>query len=258
MLHNHPVLFVSWRSPKSRRIHSVGRLAFDAPTHQYEFRYIHSALTASKDGFTPFPEFPRLEGTFRSVDLFPLFANRVMPTTRAGYADFLTALGLDPATARPMAILARTGGRRETDQIELFPMPQHESGNCFATTFLLRAIRYMPQPATDERIQRLKAGEKLFWMLDLQNPADPAAIAVRTEDNVMIGYLPAYLTADFSHLQEQCGMTQVLVERVNLPPAEAHHRLLCKIESCWPDSFRPFNTTEFQTIQNMTPAATPS
>ena len=85
-------------------------------------------------------------------------------------------------------------------------------------------------------------------MLDTQNPVDPKAIAVRTADHVMLGYIPAYLTTDLRLLQNDCEYLHVYVERINPPPAEAHHRLLCKIVSCWPDGFLPFDTDEFQPI----------
>lgn len=249
MLHEYPTLFVSWRSPQTRLIHPVGRLALDAATHRYEFRYIASVYKARNDGFTPFPEFPALDAVYRSTQLFPLFANRVMPASRPGYSTFLQTLGLPADSAHPMAILARTGGRRETDQIELFPLPMLEAASgCYITHCLLRSIRYMVQPLVEERVARLQVGEQLFVMPDPQNLVDPNAIAVRTADNVMIGYLPAYLTTDLRLLQNDCKYLHVHVERVNPPPAEVHHRLLCKIVSCWPEGFRPFDTQEFQPV----------
>src|ERR1700722_14600602 len=134
MLHDYPILFVSWRSPQTRLIYPVGRLTFDAATHRYEFRYIRSALKATQDGFPPFPEFPKLDAVYGAMQIFPLFANRVMPVSRPGYRSFLEALGLSADTAHPMTILSRTGGRRETDQIELFPLPMPDaSSGCYAT-----------------------------------------------------------------------------------------------------------------------------
>jgi HIRAN domain len=247
MLHNYPNLFVSWRSPHTRRILPIARLRFEAATHQYEFQYIQSVCSAISEGFTPFPDFPDLSANYRSKQLFPLFGNRVMPSSRPGYSDFLSSLGLSLESANPMVILARTGGGRQTDQIELFPMPTAEAeAGCYTTHCLLRAIRYMPQPATELRIQKLRPNEQLFMMPDPQNPVDPSAIAVRTDDNVMIGYLPAYLTSDTRVLQDQCLKLDIFVARVNPPPAEVHHRLLCRIVSCWPQGFQPFATPPFQ------------
>ena len=248
MLHDYPILFVSWRSPKTRSIHPVGRLAFDAATHHYEFRYICSARKAVDDGFAPFSEFPKLDAAYRGKELFPLFSNRVMRESRPGYAAFLKTLGLPDDGAHPMAILARTGGRRQTDQIEMFPMPALDADGCYVAHCLLRSIRYMPQPATEERIAKLESNEQLFPMLDVQNTVDPKAVSVRTADNWLIGYVPAYLTTDLQQLQENCCDFKLFVSRVNPPPAEEHHRLLCKVVSCWPQGFKPFDNPSFQPI----------
>lgn len=95
---------------------------------------------------------------------------------------------------------------------------------------------------------RLIQGEQLYVMHDLQNLVDPNALVVRTADNVLLGYLPAYLTADLLQLNSVCDNFDVFVERVNPLPAEAHHRLLCRVSSCWHAGFRPFDTPAFQTI----------
>ena len=178
---------------------------------------------------------------------FPLLAHRLMPEGRPEYANFLISLGLAP-TAHPMQILARTGGQRTTDQIALFPMPAPEADGCYMTYCLVQAIRYMLQPSTETRIAQLQRDEKLFMMGDLQNPVDPKAIALRTEDNHLIGYLPAYIAGDARKLAEGCGTVNVAVERVNGPPAEVHHRLLVKVNTCWPDGFRPFSDQAFHPL----------
>jgi hypothetical protein len=233
MLLTQPVLFVSWRNPKSRRIYPVGRLTCDLATHLYEFDYIRFVERAVRDGFTPFPEFPRLCAVYRSQQLFPLFANRVMPSSRPNYSEFLNSLGLSATDANPMLILARSGGKSQTDHIELFPLPVQEPGTgCYLTHCLVRAIRYMPQPWVEQRIARLQRDEKLFVMPDPQNVVDPACLAVRTDDYVTVGFLPAYLTADLWRLHNECPYFQLYVEKVNLPPVEIHHRLLCRVEAC--------------------------
>jgi hypothetical protein len=255
MLLDYPVLFVSWRSPKSRRIYPVGRLVCDPTTHLYEFNYIRSVENAVRDGFTPFPEFPRLNAVYRSRQLFPLFANRVMPSSRPNYSEFLNSLGLSAEDANPMLILARSGGTSQTDHIELFSLPiQDRTTSCFVTHCLIRAIRYMPRPWVEERIARLQRNDKLFVMADTQNVVDPACLAVRTEDYVTVGFLPAYLTTDLWRLHNECPYFQIYVEKVNLPPVEIHHRLLCRVEACWPDGFTPFQSEEFQPMSGQATA----
>jgi len=242
-----PALFVSWRSPKTRAVLPVARIVFHSDRSLYEFAYIRAAEQAREQGFLPFLEFPDLHRIYLSEKPFPLLANRLMPHGRPEHAGFLASLGLTPS-AHPMEILARTGGQRTTDQIALFPMPAPDANGCYLTYCLVQAIRYMPQPGTEERIARLQPGDPLFMMGDVQNPVDPAAIALRTEDNHLVGYLPAYLAGDAWKLTAGCGDLHVRVERVNPPPAEVHHRLLVRVATCWPDDFRPFSDEKFQPL----------
>ncbi len=238
-----PTLFVSWRSPKTRAVLPVARIVFHPDRQLYEFAYIRAVEQARDQEFLPFLEFPDLRQTYFSEKPFPLLANRLMPLGRPEHAGFLASLGLPPS-AHPMQILARTGGKRTTDQIALFPMPSPDVDGCYLTHCLVQAIRYMP-PATEERIAGLKQGEKLFMMWDVQNQVDLTAIALRTEDNFLVGYLPAYLTGDAWKLIPNCGKFDVQVERVNPPPAEVHHRLLIRVNACWPDQFEPFSDEKF-------------
>ncbi len=235
---------MTWRSPTTRAVLPVARICFHTDRALYEFSYIRGAEQARTQGFLPFLEFPDLRGAYLSDKPFPLLANRLMPRGRPEHGDFLISLGLPPS-AHPMQILARTGGQRTTDQIALFPVSAPEADGCYMTYCLVQAIRDMPQPSTEIRIARLRRDEKLFMMGDLQNPADPKAIALRTEDNHLIGYLPAYLAGDAWKLAEGCGTLTVAVEQVNGSPAEVHHRLLVRVSTCWPDGFRPFSDEEF-------------
>jgi len=243
-----PTLFVSWRSPQSRSIYPVGRFSFDSESSRYQFVYIQSALGAIDVGFQPFLEFPDLHRVYLSRQPFPMLANRLMPAGRPELPNLLTSLGL-PAAAHPLMILARSGGTRKTDDIELFPMPVPETtSGCYSTHCLIRAIRYMP-PSAESRILGLQPNEQLLVMWDVQNPVDPQAAALRTADNHLVGYMPAYLTRDVWKLNRECGTLDVFVERVNPPPAEVHHRLLCRVVACWPDRFRPFDDEVFQPME---------
>jgi len=250
MVTRNPVLFVSWRSPRTRSIHPVGRLIYRDELGLYEFVYIRQALNATKEGFLPFLEFPDLLRVYLSQELFPLFANRVLPNKRPEFGDYTDALGLTAGTAHPMLILARTGGRRETDQIEMFPIPLPDvDTGAYVTHCLIRGIKYVPQPFVDQRIARLQKDEPLFVMWDFQNEVDPTALAVRTSDHVFLGYMPAYLTRDVLKINASCSKCRVFVERVNLPPAGVHHRLLCRVEGCWPSGFIPYTTDDYLPLQ---------
>jgi len=243
-----PVLFVTWRSPKTHSIIPVGRLIY-RDDKLYEFTYIKKAQEAIQQGFMAFLDFPYLGQFYLSHQLFPLFANRVLPVNRPEFREYIGALGLSQENADPMHILARTGGRRETDQIEMFPLPLSDpQTGAFATHCLIRGIRYMPQPVVEERIADLRPHEPLFLLWDAQNELDPTSLVVRTRDYVLLGYLPAYLSREMCELLSSLPQPQVFVVQVNPPPAGVHHRLLCRVDGCWPEGYIPFSTVDYQPI----------
>jgi hypothetical protein len=107
-------------------------------------------------------------------------------------------------------------------------------------------------PAATERIGQLRPGDQLALMLDLANPHDQNAVAVRTtdaRDRFLIGYVPRYLARDIGTVFVNChpDFVRVSVERVNAG-APLQMRLLCRMNSCWPDDFRPCAGEEFEPI----------
>ncbi|HSN99471.1 MAG TPA: hypothetical protein VLS89_14345 [Candidatus Nanopelagicales bacterium] len=248
-------LFVTWFAPQKRAILPVARLVQrpEGDQETFEFRYIRGALEAITHGFRPFLAFPDLRHVYRSRALFPFFTNRVMPTTRPDYVSYVQSLGLEPGDADAVEILGRSGGKRETDRIEVVAAPAPDESGAWITHFLVRGIRYMP--GAEERIGRLTAGERLFWMLDVQNPMNPGALALRTSDNQLIGYLPDYLVSDAVRLIEERSPVNVLVERVNPAPTPLHYRLLCKLEAVWSSAFAPFQGEQLQPLDPQAVAA---
>lgn len=241
-------LFVSWSAADRRAIWLVARLVhrLEADGDQYEFRYIRGALEAAQHGFRPFLAFPDLYRNYQSRELFPFFTNRVMPRTRPDYVEYVSEMGLDPREADAIAILERSGGKRETDRVEVVPAPVPDPSGVCVTHFLVRGIRYFP--GSEERILRLSAGDRLLWMLDAQNDANPDAVALRTEDNYLLGYVPDHLVSDIAQLVERKNPVAVFVERVNPPPTPLHHRLLCRLEARWPPGTAPFQGERFSPL----------
>ncbi len=245
-------VFVAWQDPVQRRFWPVARLAIVPNgncTGCYEFCYIGGIDEAREYGFQPFLAFPEVQQVYRSRELFPLFANRLMSPSRLDYPQYIERLGLDPATSTPMSVLARSGGRRTTDSVELFPLPAYEPEGGYRTFFLAHAVRHLPEPA-QSRLLRLVPGERLYLMRDCQNQVDQEAIAVRTDDRMLVGYMPGYLLEDAHQLAEACSYLAIFVDRVNPPPAPLEHRLLCRFEGCWPDGFIPFSTCRYQPVSN--------
>ena len=60
--------------------------------------------------FKPFGVMQDLHSAYKSEELFPLFANRILAKNRPEYSDYLKWLGLSAARYDELEELARTGG----------------------------------------------------------------------------------------------------------------------------------------------------
>jgi len=248
MTADHSDLFVAWQDTVGRGIYPVARLRVveDMDPPRYEFRYIRGALEAKQHGFVPFDSFPELTETYRGRELFPFFTNRVMPPSRPDYAGYISELGLPVETVDPLAILARNGGVRATDRFEIYATPGGDASSC-VWHFLLRGVRHLPKSA-EERIANLAPGESLYVMRDVQNLHNPRALLLRSDDKINLGYIPDLLVDDLASLDLSLDNFKVTVAQVNLPPAPVQHRVLCQLESSWPEERRPFRSERFQPI----------
>lgn len=243
-------LFVAWQNQSTKQYYPVGRLVSglrpDRP--QFEFCYLGGAREAQKVGFAPLLAFSELDRVYRSDELFPLFQNRLMPPGRAEYREYLSNLAMDPEHADPMTMLMRSGGGRVTDSLEMFEVPRaSEQGSPYQTHFLAHGIRYLNHES-QQRIGLLQPNDRLLILHDFQNPADELALALRTDDRVIVGYLPRYLLGDAFNLIQTCATVEVFVARVNPTPAPLQQRMLCRLEACWPPGFRPFCDDHYRPI----------
>jgi len=253
-------LFVAWRAGGTNggRWGPVGRL--DRGPGGYRFVYTRGA--SELEGFRPFPEMPDLNTIYESEELFPLFANRLLARSRPEYEAYLTWGGFDPDNPPdPIALLAVTEGRRVTDSIELFPCPIPDQVGCYLNKFFLHGVAYVAA-AAQQRIAALEPGEPLVLMFDNFNEYDPKAVAVRTHDvreRFLIGYVPRYLAREVRQLCASCDpdFIELAVERVNTG-APLQQRLLCRMNSCWPEGFRPCADETFQPIPAHLPSFTAS
>lgn len=232
--------------------HPVGRLSFE--TGNYRFVYTRGAKHAQ--GFRPFDGMERYEFVYEAPELFPVFANRLLPKSRPEYDAFLRWSGFDPANPPdPLAILGVTEGRKATDMIEVFPCPVPNQQGMYQNKFFLHGLRYMDLGA-HRRLSELQTDERLLCTCDVQNDADPYAVLLRTaNDRMNIGYVPRYLAKDVYALMQGCG-TEYLhfaVHRVNAD-APLQQRLLCRVEACWPTDFQPCSSDEFLPIPEGVPA----
>jgi hypothetical protein len=92
-------------------------------------------------------------------------------------------------------------------------------------------------------------GELLYAAHDCQNPYDPKALLLRTEDLYIVGYCPRYLVNDvFDLLYESPEKLKILVERINLPPTPLQFCLLCDLTAEWSTDFQPFSDLTYQPL----------
>lgn len=239
-------LFVAWRNPESRQILPVGLLVqrHDSEATAYSFAYLKRAETF--DGFRPLPGLPDLHRRYDSTALFPVFANRLMPRSRADYPDYLTRLVLD-VDADPFEVLERSNGTRTTDRIEVFAEPRRTDDGLASSLFFVRGIRHLD--GAPEAVERLSEGQTLTIVDDPANPVNGRALLLAGDEQEQIGWVPDYLVEHFHDLRDLNGADPaVTVEHINGPDVAPHMRVLCRVTAPWPDGYQPFSSIEFQPI----------
>jgi hypothetical protein len=188
-----------------------------------------------------------LEKVYCSDQLFPLFANRILSRTRPEYPQYLRWLGLREDEADELDVLARSGGQRATDTLEIVQCPEPTRDNTYEVYFFSHGLRYLWEPDQGV-IKGLNAGQRLFLMRDIQNRADPLALLLRTDDPVgLVGYVPRYFAGEFSTVLRRVGQerVRVSVEEVN-HDAPSNFRLRCKLIAPWPADFAPCSEEAFR------------
>lgn len=226
-------LLVTWQEPSSRRYHAVGML-YGLPDG-YEFAYLRHAQGLS--GFHPFLGFPHLDRRYRSPHLFALFAERVMDPSRPDLPRWLHALALDD-TATPLEVLARSGGRRHGDTIELLPEPRRTPDGITSSLFLVHGVRY--QLNASDRISSLSPDERLLLVDDRDNHESERALLVTATDHVPLGWVPDPLL-DYVHAVRSDATHTLRVVRANGPSVGPHLRLLARIEG-------PINSADWSSV----------
>ena len=185
-----------------------------------------------------------------SDELFPILKNRTLPKSRPEYSDYLSWLGLGEKEHDEFDELSRSGGLRATDEIELIPVPLRTEADLYEAFFFARGIRHLP-PEAEGRVSRLKGGDKLFILKDIQNKQDGEALLLRTDDPIsLVGYAPRYYSHDFNELVQKDlhKNVNISIEQVNAG-APAAYRLLCKITAPWPEFFEICTANSFKSLR---------
>jgi hypothetical protein len=240
-------LFLAWQAP-NRAWFPVGRLDADVGRHRYQFGYTKGALQAEGAvGFKPLPAFPDFRRNYESSELFPLFQNRVLDPGRKDFAAYLASLDLSPSSADPIAILAVSGGERQTDSLEVFPRIESRPNGAFLCRFFLHGWRHMPA-ASQARAMALQPGEELGVSLELTNRAVQVAILLTTEDYLFLGWTPRYLVPDLLNAISEKPSVTAKVVRVNTAEVPANRRVLVELTGTLPAGSQPMSAEEFQPL----------
>lgn len=245
-------LYLAWRNPHDRRWYPIGRLRTDGA--EYVFQYTQGVLPACAEaGFQPLAAFPDLTAEYRSPALFSLFTNRLLPRSRPEYGQFIEWLHVPESDAEPFLILARSGGQRKTDTLEVFAAPEPDASGEATLYFLIHGARYVPEESA-ARGEQLTPGEPLLLIHDLQNPHDPNALSLRTAENAprdlhLLGFCPRYLSEELLPLlREEPQQFRVEVVRVNPPPAPSQMRILCSLRMPTSAASKLFRATAYQPL----------
>ena len=218
-------VYVAWQEPDTRNWHVVGNL--QERNSGYVFKYTKGALKSSK--FTRFSGMNDVRETYVSEELFPLFKNRLLSPRRPEYPRFIKWLGFEDDSVNPIDILARSGGLRSTDPLQIFKKIEVDASGKFEHFFFLHGLSYLNSMAND-RVSELRPGENLRLCLDLQNEYDGDAVVVRADKPAeIVGYCPRYLSNDIKKmLLDDPKSVTLSVEKIS-DDAPHNYRLLCKL-----------------------------
>lgn len=237
-------VFLAWQDYNTRKWHVVGLLEM----RESDFLFNYTVGATSSNYFTPFSGMEDLKKTYISKEIFPLFKNRLISSKRPEYPDFIKWLGLDDA-ATPIDVLARSGGARATDKLQMFKAIETKSDGSFEHYFFSHGLAHLQNTALD-RVSKLKTNDKLYLALDNQNEHDVDAVLIRTAKPAeIVGYCPRYISSAISGLlQYDSKCVSIFVE--SLPEeAPASYRLMCRLEGHIPNEYyASFQTPEYSII----------
>jgi len=239
-------VYLAWQDPDSRDWHVVGLLSEHG--QGYSFNYTNGALASNK--FIPFSGMTDLNKTYISDELFPLFHNRLLSERRPEYPRFIKWLGLDEKSTSPIDVLARSGGARGTDKLQMFSRVKLDSDNKFETLFFAHGLGYLSDSAR-ERVSSLKRGDVLYLGLDCQNDYDNNAITIRGEAPAeIVGYCPRYLVESVSELLKNNPKDVIITVEALSDDAPSNYKLMCKLSGEVPLKLKNsiFNNDEFHPV----------
>lgn len=153
-----------------------------------------------------------------------------------------------PPTARPLDVLARSGGRRKADEFQLVEVPTASPDG--TTTYVFRVHGLRLALGDEESAQAVLSGirpdDELALVPEPDNPVNDRAIVVATADGVRLGWVPDLLL-DYVHEVRAGGPLRLSVLRVNGPSVPPQDRLVVELRGHLDPGRDTFPRTRFQT-----------
>lgn len=231
-------LYIAWQDPETRLWHTVGQLRRQDAL--YRFDYTRGARASSR--FKYLGRMLDLDKSYYSHELFPLFSNRILNSSRPEYPDYVRWLAMNPDIENdPMQLLARSGGQRATDELYIYSQPEINNLGEMELFFLSNGLRYLDKSSL-ERVLQLKSGDRLILNEEDDNTHDSSALRLETDDRIKAGYCPRYLNKDLRRIMKNTKVA-LTVERLN-PNAPIQFRLLCKAVFTLPHGYKLFEDEE--------------
>jgi hypothetical protein len=152
---------------------------------------------------------------------------------------YLPSLGLPSELDDPLghpdgtaiAFVARSGGYRETDSLDIFPEVLPDPDGCYRFYFLLRKLSSVAETAIDLVVKGDSIDIRDWW-------------AIHQPTGHQVGKVPGYIRALVKSHPHQVKVEVQQVNRHELPQV----KLLCSI-TC--DGFIPFSTGEYLPLGNL-------
>lgn len=216
----------------------------------YVFSYLRSA--SDVEGFQPFIGFPDLGQRYEAPTLFPLFAQRVMRSSRPDFERYREALRLEPG-ASDWSILGRSQGQREGDGIRVFPEPEVDQHGRTTSTFFVSGLRHRMQqdPQVEQALAALTPGGRLVLVDEPTNPEDAQAVLVAEHPGVALAWIPSVLLPYVRTVRSSAPPT-LTVAGTNGRDVPPSYRLLVKLDGTVPEGYRPFDGRDWSLASGVT------
>jgi len=239
-------LYVAWQDQTTRRWQTVARLGRTGAGYELVFTKGVSRMRAIPSDLL------RMDVTKRytSDQLFPIFKNRLPSRNRGDFNKMAEWLNLK-GDEDEFTLLSKFGLIPGTDSLLVYPEPEHDC-DIYRIEFFVHGIRRM-HPDGMTWCQGMKSGDRLLPVLDVQNPVDENAVAIRPTDlTVLIGYLPSFYAADVRELLSQpnfAAKARLNLIRLN-EDAPSQLGLLCRFECPVPPGFSALKSEDHQPMMD--------